>query len=104
MQLRKTLVAAAAAALLVIGLPSTAQAGSVDNTRAAEEAPSCIDRDLWDPDWTDYLQLTNYCGVTYRVKVILEHADNSGCTILSPGELEDYEWSYPGRYVRTEVC
>jgi hypothetical protein len=104
MQLRKTLVAAAAAALLVIGLPATAQAGTVDDARVAEEAPSCIDRDLWDPDPTDYLSLTNYCSVSYRVRVVLEYADDFECRTIPPGEIEDYEWFYPGRYLRTEVC
>lgn len=104
MQLRKSLVATAVAVPLAFGLSPTAHAGTADNARIAEEAPSCIDRDLWDPDWTDHLQLTNYCNVSIGVRVILEYADSSGCTTLSPGESEDYEWSYPGRYERVDLC
>jgi hypothetical protein len=105
MQLRRALAAIAGIAALTVGFPSTAGAQTTDDdVTPSALAPQCIDAALDDDGFTDYLTLINFCNRNYRVKVVLAFHTDMSCRTILDGEEEHYQWNWPGRFDRVELC
>ncbi|HEY9438800.1 MAG TPA: beta-Ig-H3/fasciclin [Streptomyces sp.] len=104
---RKLAVVAATTAAIggVLLSTPTAQAAPATRAAAAGTAPSCIGRYVTGtPNGFD-VDLSNNCGSTMRVKVIVDHGGDSPCYTMSNGsrKLFIYEGVF-GTYGRTVVC
>ncbi|MGH4031049.1 beta-Ig-H3/fasciclin [Actinomycetota bacterium Odt1-20B] len=68
-------------------------------------APACINRYVTDtPNGFD-VDLTNNCGRTMRVKVVVNYAGDSPCYTLGAGQSKLYIYEgVTGTYDRTVVC
>ncbi|PRX92356.1 hypothetical protein [Allonocardiopsis opalescens] len=107
--MKRTAVAIAATLLLFAGLSGTATAATVPpaadgGVGVLAEAPSCVARNLDDSGAEDDLYLTNNCGRTVSVRVILSWAPDFSCTSMSSGARHHYTWLYPGALDRVDSC
>ncbi|EYT79820.1 MULTISPECIES: hypothetical protein [unclassified Streptomyces] len=64
-------------------------------------APSCIGR-ITGPK-VKWVHVSNKCGKTMKVKVIIKHDYDSSCTKLRNGQYFVYYWDW-GTYQRTVTC
>lgn len=82
----KKLMAGAASVLMMGGALTVISAGAA---AAATNAPSCVDRYVYNDDGMpqgQHVRLTNNCRSTKKVKVIWTRAHDSKCFTLSVGE------------------
>jgi hypothetical protein len=103
MSLRGKLAAAGTAAAVVGG--GLALCAPVAHAAATGTAPACVDRYVTGtPEGFDVL-LTNNCGRTMRVKVIVDNGGDSPCYTMANGStrLFTYEGVF-GTYDRTVTC
>ncbi|MFE0104897.1 beta-Ig-H3/fasciclin [Streptomyces sp. NPDC059009] len=93
-------VSVAAVTLGVMSVLTAPAAHAADGT-----APACINRYVTDtPNGFD-VDLTNNCGRTMRVKVVVDFAGDSPCYILGAGQSKLYIYEgVTGTYDRTVVC
>lgn len=107
MGMRAAGVAAATAAVLGGALVATAPAASAAPAAPAAggTAPACIGRYVTNtPEGFD-VHLTNNCGKTMRVQVVVEYAGDSPCYKLAAGASKLYIYEgVLGRYDRAAVC
>ncbi|MDP9612782.1 MULTISPECIES: hypothetical protein [Streptomyces] len=102
MGMRKNLAALAATAALVGGGAAVAPAASA---ASGGTAPACITRMVDGTPDGFRVYLSNDCGKTMRVKVIVDSGGDSPCFTMSAGS--DRSWYYSGifgRYGRTVTC
>ncbi|MEV6844049.1 hypothetical protein [Actinoplanes sp. NPDC051411] len=92
----------AGAALMGAGAIATpaSAAGTEATAAAAGTAPACIGRDVHSV--LEYVTLSNNCGKTMQVKVIIDAGSDSPCYRMGSGSSVTY-W-YGGIYNRTVVC
>lgn len=103
MSLRRKLAVVGTAAAVMGG--SLALSAPAAHAAAAGTAPACIDRYVTGtPEGFDVL-LTNNCGRTMRVKVIVNNGGDSPCYTMANGStrLFIYEGVF-GTYDRTVTC
>lgn len=83
--------------------PTVTQAQDVPASVAAARgtAPDCIERDVNKKKRTVWI--TNRCGKTMKVKVVIKNGADSHCRTLSDFETIYYHW-YFGTYDRTVTC
>ncbi|MFD9859314.1 hypothetical protein [Streptomyces alboflavus] len=100
--------AAPAAPTSSSGSPGTSgTSGSTDASSAARTAdvsprgtaPACVQRTVRGRTAT----VTNYCGRTVRVKVVVKFGPDSRCFTLPPRHWARYTWSF-GSYDKTVTC
>ncbi|OEV03926.1 hypothetical protein [Streptomyces oceani] len=110
MKLAATAVSAVAiggAGLLTAPTASAAPSGSVapPGSDVAGTAPACVDRYVTGtPNGFDVL-LTNNCGKTMRVKVVVNNSGDSPCYTMGAGGTRLYVYEgVLGSYDRTVVC
>ncbi|MBC2866061.1 beta-Ig-H3/fasciclin [Streptomyces mexicanus] len=107
MGMRATGVAVVTAAVLGGALAATAPAASAAPAAPAAggTAPACISRYVTGTVNGFDVLLTNNCGKTMRVKVVVKYASDSPCYTLRAGadKLYTYE-GITGEYDRTAVC
>ncbi|MEW2289341.1 beta-Ig-H3/fasciclin [Streptomyces sp. NPDC047841] len=102
MRLRRNLAAAAAATAVVSGMFA---ASSPAAYAAGGTAPACIARFVSGTQDGFLVGLTNNCGKTMRVQVIVSYAPDSPCYTLGPGAHQSYYYEgILGLYDRTAVC
>ena len=105
--MRGTVAAIGAAAALTGALAFTAPAASAAPAAPAAggTAPACISRYVnGTVDGFDVL-LTNNCGRTMRVQVVVKYASDSPCYTLRAGAQKLYSYEgITGQYDRTAVC
>jgi hypothetical protein len=101
------LAVAAAAAVLTgaLGAAAPAAAAATASPMAGGTAPACIDRYVTGtPNGFDVL-LTNNCGKTMRVKVVVKYAHDSKCYTMKKKAQVLYTYEgITGQYDRTAVC
>jgi hypothetical protein len=114
MNLRKnslTLAAAAAlAAVAALGLAAPAGAATAAHRPAAAAAaaaggtaPACVHRHVHST--IGYARLSNYCGKTMYVQVLVTNGGSSPCMALGNGKAVVWPWtSGIQSYRRTAVC
>ncbi|MFD9884846.1 hypothetical protein ACFWZT_25660 [Streptomyces alboflavus] len=86
---------------------SSGSSGSSDASSAARTAdvspqgtaPACVQRQVRGRTAT----VTNYCGRTMRVKVVVKYGPDSRCFTLPPRHWARYTWSF-GSYDKTVTC
>ncbi|MCZ1006257.1 beta-Ig-H3/fasciclin [Streptomyces lydicus] len=97
-----TAVTAAIGGFIIVA-PAAQAAG--DSAAAGGTAPACINRMVdGTPDGFS-VYLSNHCGKTMRVKVIVNSGGDSSCFTMSAGS--DRLWYYTGvfgQYGRTVTC
>ncbi|MEU0955856.1 beta-Ig-H3/fasciclin [Streptomyces niveus] len=72
---------------------------------AAATAPSCVQRIVSHFSWGFTVGLTNKCGKTMRVQVIVDYAPDSPCYVLPNNAYTQYEYEgILGLYDSTAVC
>jgi hypothetical protein len=105
MYVRKLFMASVASAALVgggaIATPANAAGpGTEAGLAAGGTAPACIGRDVHSV--LEYVTLSNNCGKTMQVKVIIDAGSDSPCYRMGSGSSVTF-W-YGGIYNRTVVC
>ncbi|MGW3403886.1 beta-Ig-H3/fasciclin [Streptomyces zhihengii] len=105
--LRKAAAAASGAAVaggLLIVPAGAAQAATAQPT-AGGTAPACIGRYVEGQVDGFFVSLSNGCGRTMRVQVVVNSAPDSPCYTLSAGSYRTYTYEgILGTYARTAVC
>ncbi|MFD0414104.1 hypothetical protein [Streptomyces sp. NPDC127108] len=106
---RKAAVGIAATAVLGGGLalaPSASAAPTASSSTARTTdvspqgtAPACVQRRVSGRSAT----VTNYCGRTMRVKVVIKYGPDSRCFTLPPRNGVRFTWLI-GRYDKTVTC
>jgi hypothetical protein len=89
-----------------LGAAGNAQAAAPSPDGASLQggtAPACIVRGDYTPGDLPWFSVTNECGKTMRVKIIINNGDDSGCESLDNYETMTH-YFVGGRYDRTVVC
>ncbi|GAA3905707.1 beta-Ig-H3/fasciclin [Streptomyces lannensis] len=82
-----------------------AMSAPVSSAAVGDTAPSCISRPVYStPDGFDVF-LTNNCGRTMSVKVIVDNGGDSNCYVMSAGTSHTFSYSgIFGTYGKTVIC
>lgn len=99
-----TAAAIAGAGLLLPAGPASASTADASTAAVAASVPTCVDPKLDDSGPIDHLWVTNKCGSTQRVKVIIANGNDFSCVSYSPGERWHFQWSLPGRFDGLSEC
>ncbi|MGX1853596.1 hypothetical protein OIU91_28105 [Streptomyces sp. NBC_01456] len=105
-------ISALAATTALVGLTTfgiTAPAATAATTApktavaaAGGTAPACIHRQVH--TILRYARISNWCGKTMRVKVIVDGDFDSPCNTLHNGSNFSWSWGPTGSYRKTVVC
>jgi hypothetical protein len=90
-----------AGALLAPGQASAATGDSGPVTPKAT-APQCVTFHV--PWHNAYIDVTNHCKTTQRVRIIIQLAVDSRCFVLSPGETHRHWATTTARVERLDRC
>ncbi len=88
-------------ALFVAMLSSVATAPAA---QAATTAPACIDRYYNYDGGSLYVNLTNECSTTKKVKVDIKFGNDSPCWTIKPGKSKYWFYDGIGSYRKTVLC
>lgn len=104
-----TLVVTVGGGLVVAAGGSVAQAAApaapapVGSDRAGGTAPACISRVVDEQSDGQHVFVTNNCGKTMHIKIIVHNAPDTGCNTLGAGKSREWILTL-GFYDRTVVC
>jgi hypothetical protein len=78
--------------------------GGATTAVAASSVPNCVNWRLDAGGVRDNLWVTNRCGSTQRVKVIIANGNDFSCVSYRPGDQWHFQWGWPSRFDRLERC
>ena len=69
------------------------------------EAPTCVSRSVYEVSGGFHVYMKNNCGITMKVRVIIDWASDSGCITLGVGRDFTYEYrGITGQYDHLARC
>jgi hypothetical protein len=93
--------------VLALAVPASARPADPDSATTAAVAasvPSCVQTDLDDSGYVDYLRVINGCNHSLRIKVVLAFHVDKPCRTIPAYDYYDYDWKYPGRFDGLVSC
>ncbi|MEV0224601.1 hypothetical protein [Streptomyces sp. NPDC050704] len=95
----------AVTALLAASLSVVATAPSA-YAAAGDTAPACVDRNVQRPASNAYvwIELTNNCSTTKKVKIVISWGSDGSCWTLKPGASKSWTYDGLGDYDKTVLC
>ncbi|MGW7072174.1 hypothetical protein ACWGII_25980 [Streptomyces sp. NPDC054855] len=91
----------AAAALLGAGLVTVSAASAAPAASIQGTAPACVKRDVI--KHKKYVKVTNLCGQTMHLKVVIDWGNDSPCLTYQHGEQWEWNWGR-GSYGKVVTC
>ncbi|MFD7864649.1 beta-Ig-H3/fasciclin [Streptomyces sp. NPDC057682] len=101
--IKKSAVAVAAVLAAPLALVATAPAAQA---AVGDTAPSCIKRNVQRPSSNAYvwIQLTNKCSTTKKVKIVISWGSDGSCWTMKPGTSRSWTYDGLGDYDKTVLC
>lgn len=95
----------AVTALLAASISTLATAPAA-HAAPGDTAPSCIDRNVQRPTSNAYvwIELTNECSTTKKVKIVISFGRDGDCWTLKPGASRSWTYDGLGDYDKTVLC
>jgi uncharacterized protein (UPF0333 family) len=101
--LRKSAVVLSTALAAPLALVATAAPA---HAAVGDTAPSCIKRNVQRPGSNAYvwIQLTNKCSTTKKVKIVIKWGGDGSCWTMKPGAVRSWTYDGLGDYDKTVLC